>query len=721
MDSNESIAKLQPFVQALQETTRRCERLMQILSVLRQMDELDDPTLTLAEICRRMVEPIAFDLAAENCSLFLLDETGEYLELRAAYSPFEDRAKAYAPGAWRGSRFKIGEGIVGTVAKTRRPLRVNDTEKDPKYVTLPNGNVQVRSLLAYPLLNKSNVIGVLNLSHSEPNRFTTESENALSFIAQRAAQILASHHLAEQLRQSEEHYRLATQNAGDAFLIFDAEGRITSVNPAVEAISQVPQEDFLSGKTTWEERIVPEDRLRFVAAQNRLLKTGEPVTIQYRLLDKDNNIHHLEQRSSPFRDANGKIVGVISVARDITERILAEEERRALEAQVQHLQKLESLGILASGIAHDFNNLLVGIMGNAGLALGKIPPDSAAVPYLEKIESTSRRAADLTREMLAYCGKGNFCVGPVHLGSLVCEMGNLLEASIGKGVVIKYDFSENIPLIQGDAAQIQQIVMNLITNASDAIGDTEGLITVRLYVTYCRKDDLISAYHTESAEEGEYVCLEVSDTGAGMDEATRLRIFDPFFTTKHAGRGLGLAAVLGIVRAHKGAIKVVSKPGKGSTFTVLFPTLSPDAVFATPTPKRPDISVENWRGSGTILVVDDEPNIREIAEAALADFGFEVLTAGDGREAVETFRAHAEKIRAVLLDLTMPVMDGQEAFEEISAIRNDVPVILSSGYTESESVGRFNTRPPDAFIQKPFWPSELVKKFREVLEKPPAE
>ncbi len=714
--SEDITARLQPFVQALQDTTRRCERLMQILSILRQMDDLDDPTMTLTEICRRLVEAIAFELAAENCSLFLLDDAGETLELRAACSPFEDRGKAFAPGAWSGSRFRVGEGIVGTVAKTRKSLRVNDTEKDKKYVSVPNGRVQARSLLTFPLLMREELIGVLNLSHSEPNFFTNESENALSFIAHRAAQILASHRLSERLRQSEEHYRLATKNAGDAFIIFNAEGNIIDINPAGESISGISRSDFLKGDTTWENRIFPEDRPKFVAAQDRLLRTGEFHTLAYRLMDKQGDIHYVEQRSSPFRDAAGNITGVISVVRDVTERVKAEEEHRKLEAQVQHLQKLESLGILSSGIAHDFNNLLVGIMGNAGLALSKLPPDSPAISYLEKIDATSRRAAELTREILAYSGKGSFALGPVHLATLVCEMGCLLEASIGKGVALRYEFDKDIPLIFGDRAQIQQIIMNLITNASDAIGDNEGLITLKLECKRLSREDLTQTYINESLPEGEYVCLEVSDTGIGMDENTLAHIFDPFFTTKHSGRGLGLAAVLGIIRAHKGAIKVKSKPGHGTTFTVLFPILPAEEVPALIPPTTQRISIDNWKGDGTVLVADDEVNIREIAEAALADYGFRVITARDGREAVELFREHAPKIRAVLLDLTMPVMDGQEAFEEIYSIRQDVPVILSSGYSETEAVSRFENSRPHAFIQKPFWPSELVQKLREVLE-----
>lgn len=719
MVPDDGAAKLQQFVKALQDTTLRCERLMEILSILRQMDELNEPSLSLDEICRRILEPIAFELAAENCSLYLMDEQGERLELRAACSPFEERGKAYPAGGWTGSRFKVGEGIVGTVAKTRKPLRVSDAATEGAFLPIRNGRVQVRSLIAFPLLMRDKVIGVLNLSHSEPGFFTATNENALSFIAQRAAQILAWHTLWQRLRESEKHYRLATQNAGDAFFVFDKEGNIIHANPVVETISGIPPDRFIRGEALWEDRIVPEDRPRFVSGQDRLIRTGKSLTIKYRYLDAQDRLHYLEQRSSPFLDGSGNISGVVSVVRDVTDRVKAEEERRALEAQVQHVQKLESLGILAGGIAHDFNNLLVGIIGNAGLAIGKLPPDSPVLAYLEKVESAARRAAELTRELLAYSGKGTFVIGPVHLSNLARDIGHLLEAIIGKGVVLEYDCAEDVPFINGDAAQLQQVLMNLITNASDAIGDNEGRILLRIRSSHFDREYLSRTYIDEDLAEGEYVCLDVSDTGCGMNEKTLARMFDPFFTTKFAGRGLGLAAVLGIVRSHRGAIQVHSEPGRGTTVTVLFPALkSDDPAFASRPPTTAPESEDSWHGSGAVLVADDEPNIREVAQAALGDIGFEVLTAADGREAVELFRANAARIRAVLLDLTMPVMGGKEAFEEIHEIRPDVPVILSSGYAESEAVSRFEDKAPKAFIQKPFWPTELIGKFREVLEDP---
>lgn len=413
----------------------------------------------------------------------------------------------------------------------------------------------------------------------------------------------------------------------------------------------------------------------------------------------------VQQRTADLATINEQL------KQEIAERQKAEEERRQLEAKVQQAQKLESLGVMAGGIAHDFNNLLVGILSSAGVALMKLPEDAPARRSIERIEKAALRAADLTHQMLAYSGKGKFDVQAIDLSALVEEMIHLLETAISKKAVVQYDFADELPLIEADPTQIRQVIMNLITNASEALGVSHGAILISTSVVHAAPEYLAEAYYADDLPEGQYVCLEVTDTGCGMDAGTLEKIFDPFFTTKFTGRGLGLAVVLGIVRGHRGAVIIDSHPGHGTTFSVLFPAAGKREHIPAP---RPEQSTK-WRGSGTILVVDDERDVRETTREILEESGFSVITAAEGHEGVAAFRKHGQQIVAVLLDVTMPHMDGEGALEEIHRIRADVPVILFSGYAEEEITLKFQGRQVAGFIHKPFLPSTLIEKIRQAL------
>ena len=439
----------------------------------------------------------------------------------------------------------------------------------------------------------------------------------------------------------------------------------------------------------------------------------------------------------PLFDSSGRIIGHLAVvdtkamenseqglsvlkvfaarAGAEVERQREEERRRNLEAKLQQALKLESLGVLAGGVAHDFNNLLMGMLGNAEIALQELPPESPARGELKNINTAALRAAELTKQMLAYSGKGKFVVQALNLSKLVEEMAHLLQVSISKNVVLKYNFADNLPAIEADAAQVRQVVMNLILNASEAVGEKRGIVAVSTSVIEADRSYLSKTYLDENLPEGCYVSLEVTDTGCGMDGQTQQKIFDPFFSTKFTGRGLGLAAVLGIVRGHGGALKIDSQPQRGSTFQVLFPASQQPAEETVGT----SAMEQKWRGSSVILVVDDEETVRIATKRILETRGFTVLTAEDGRAALQVFRSHVDEIAAVLLDLTMPHLDGEETFRELRGIRPDVRVILSSGYSEQEITKRFVGKGLDGFIQKPYGIRPLVEKIRQVLEAPP--
>ncbi len=397
---------------------------------------------------------------------------------------------------------------------------------------------------------------------------------------------------------------------------------------------------------------------------------------------------------------------------DISEKRKSEEEKQILEEQIQHSQKLESLGVLAGGIAHDFNNLLVGILGNAGLAAMKMDPETPGMDSILKIETAAQRAAELTNQMLAFSGKGKFIVEPINLNKLVEEMGHLLQAATAKNAVIRYNLEKELPSIEADSSQIRQVVMNLITNASDAVEGTSGVVTITSGSRECDRKFLAETLFGQDLAEGAYVFLEVSDTGHGMDKEVLDKIFDPFFTTKPMGRGLGMAAVLGIVKGHSGTIMLSSKPGSGTTFKIFFP--ASDKPYAEKTGMPADL--EGWRGDGTILVVDDEESVLDIAESILTDLGFTVLTAPDGREGLKMFKEKVDEIDLVILDMTMPHMGGVETFREMSRAKKDVKVILSSGFSEEDATAEFNDKGLMGFIQKPYLPAALINIVREALD-----
>jgi signal transduction histidine kinase/CheY-like chemotaxis protein len=394
--------------------------------------------------------------------------------------------------------------------------------------------------------------------------------------------------------------------------------------------------------------------------------------------------------------------------REMGEREMAEEGRRAIEAKVLEVQKLESLGVLAGGIAHDFNNLLVAILGNASLALLDLPEDSPARQSIADIEIASQRAGELARQMLAYSGRSRFQVEPIELGELVRELMTLLQVSIGKSVVIKLDLSKEPIIVDADAAQLRQVVMNLVINAADAIGERSGFVTIRVGQLRADAAYLADVHPDAELAAGHYAALEVSDTGMGMDTATQARIFDPFFTTKFTGRGLGLAAVLGIVRGHGGALRVYSEIGRGSTFRIVLP-------LSASSPAPVGDADEVWFGTGRVLAVDDDAMVRTVARRLLQSFGLTVVEAAGGREAIECFAAEPDAIDAILLDLTMPDVGGAEVVREVRAIRPDVPIVIMSGYHEDEAGAAFDGDGLAGFVQKPFTPADLAKRMRVAL------
>ncbi|HLH15842.1 MAG TPA: response regulator [Bryobacteraceae bacterium] len=387
-------------------------------------------------------------------------------------------------------------------------------------------------------------------------------------------------------------------------------------------------------------------------------------------------------------------------------------ERQRNEEHLVQAAKLESVGLLAGGIAHDFNNILTGVLGNASLVLDSLAEDDPNRSLLAEVVKSSERAADLTRQMLAFAGKGQFVLEPVDISHAIQDIAELLGASIPKSARLELRLAPNLPKFQADPRQLQQLALNLVINAGEATEGRDGRIAVESGIRDFAEP--VSAHGTFGAiESGRYVYLAVSDNGVGMDDATRLRIFDPFFSTKFTGRGLGLAAAMGIVRAHQGAIRVEGRSGEGSRFEALFPV---PAAEPAPQPPPHTAATAAARTGQTILVVDDEDIVRRTTSSVLERKGYRVLLAENGREAVDIFRAHAGRIALVLLDLTMPVMGGDEAARYLRTIRHDVPILVSSGYPESEVARRFSGIRIRGFVRKPYTAASLIEKIQAALQ-----
>ncbi len=481
----------------------------------------------------------------------------------------------------------------------------------------------------------------------------------------------------------------------------DASFRIQAWNPAAERLFGYSQAEALGRDPL--ELLPPSQGTDPVDVRRNLLaaESGTRTTLEHTPAGGQRIL--CDWYNTALRDEEGRFIGAIFQADDIT-------ERRQAESALRQAQKLESLGVLAGGIAHDFNNLLTAILGNAEVAKSLVQDHPVLQAALQRIEATTQRGADLARQLLAYAGKAHFAIQPIDLNTIILELGDLLAVSISKKVSISTFLQPNLPAVEADSAQFQQVVMNLVINASEAIGDKPGTVTLRTRGMNCTRADLAADFPGQVLEPSTYVRLDVEDDGCGMDAETIGRIFDPFFTTKFTGRGLGLSAMLGIVRGHHAGLRVHSRPGKGTTFTLLFPA----SKAALPVPLPP--SEVDEPVSGTVLVVDDESIIRDLARGALQGLGYRVLEARDGQEAVELFEAGLEPVDLVLLDMTMPRMGGAEAFRRIRTLAPATRVLLTSGYTQRESLESLVDLPPDGFLQKPFRIRELAGKVREVLQ-----
>ncbi|WP_321369867.1 response regulator [uncultured Desulfuromusa sp.] len=513
------------------------------------------------------------------------------------------------------------------------------------------------------------------------------------------------------LRSSEEKYRILMDNQSDAIFLHEKHPEkfscFAEVNKRAIENYGYSREEFLLLTVS---DIIPATEIQRMTDNGIIgdIEKNRWTSFETLHIRKSGEAFPVDVKTTQI-DWQGKKY-ILSTARDITERKKMQKREEQLEQQMLHAQKLESLGVLAGGIAHDLNNILMVILGHSDLATGKLSKDAPAMEHLDQVKKSARKAADLANQMLAYSGRGKFVVEPIDLSHLIEEMEHMLSVSISKKAVLRYDLNNLLPSINADATQMRQIIMNLVINASDAIGDKSGVIAISTGCMDCDRNYLSEVWLDENLPEGMYVYLEVADTGCGISKINIAKIFDPFFTTKFTGRGLGMSSVLGIVRGHKGAIKIYSEVGKGTTMKVLFPASDLPAVLYDNVG-----TIENFDISGTVLLVDDEEAMRSLGKNMLETFGLEVLTAADGREALKVYETHQDKILFVLMDLTMPHMDGEDAYRELRRINPSIKVIMSSGYNEQDVAQKFMGKGMAGFLKKPYQLSELQKAIQELF------
>jgi len=556
----------------------------------------------------------------------------------------------------------------------------------------------VTDCVVAPIRHEGRLIGVLTgLQFGGDWRCRREDVAWLEAVAGLLVEVVVAGRMFEALRRSEQRYRRIVTTTQEGVWTVDATQRTSFVNQRMaEIVGYSPAE--LLGRPLLD--FVPPEDAAMLASKFAERRGGVHDRYEHQLTRKDGSRVVVQASTSPLLDDDGSFVGALAMVRDVT-------ELRQLAARVLHGQKLESLSVLAGGVAHDFNNLLAAVLGNVGVARAELPAESPAQALLEDAEAAASRAASLTAQMLAYAGKGRFVVQRMSLNQLIAEQAPLLHAVIAPRARLEMEFAADLPDIEGDAPQIRQVVMNLITNASDALGEEAGVITVQTSVLEVDPAVLARAYLGESLGPGRHVCLTVHDTGCGFEAAAQTRIFDPFFTTKFAGRGLGLAAVLGILRGHRGAVLVESSPGTGARFRVLLPCASP---LPAPT-QSPAVPVA--RRDAMVLVVDDEAGVRTAARRVLERAGLRVCVAADGREAISMFAAMPGEIDAVLLDMTMPYLRGDEVYRELRRIRPEVRVVLSSGFSDPALVADIGGQV--GFLAKPWTPQALLAAVEAAL------
>lgn len=592
--------------------------------------------------------------------------------------------------------------IVDTIARAKQATKQNPPCLVLTDYRLPDGEgiELVASAGQWPVIimtsqgNEQLAVEVIKRGAQD---YIVKSPESLAIMAHIVLRALKSWALLQEKRQTDEAVRRGKRDwertfdaVPDLISIIDSHRTILRVNKAMAARCGLSV-DKMIGRKCYEMVHGVETIPAFCPG----LALGKDGLIHNHEIEEKRLNGTFDITVSPLIDEDGQVTSFVHIMRDITERKAVQEEKLALERQFQQTQKLESLGVLAGGIAHDFNNILAVILCNCSLLKQQPQMGNELIP---EIAIAAERAADLCRRMLIYAGKAQFIPTRIKMAELVSEMCKMLRATISQKISLHSDLAEELPVITGDASQLRQIVMNLIINAAEAIGEEQGEIKVALRQTEIGAQGGDVDFFSVAIPAGSYLCLEITDNGCGMDLEIQRRIFEPFYTTKFTGRGLGMSAVLGIITTHNGMFQLHSQPGQGTAFKIYLPVQNSPSTGQS----QAEGSIPAWRGSGTILLAEDENQLREIAKALIEHLGFAVIEAANGQAALQLYREHAAAIDLVVTDIDMPIMNGYELFNALKRIDRALPIILSSGFGDLCVTEQITEGEVSGYLSKPY-------------------
>ncbi len=668
-----------------------------------QIATIANSDISLDDLYRTIHLVVSDLMEAKNFYIALWDR--EHNTLLLPY--FVDEKDKY-----NGLPYPAVKGLTEYVLRTGQAQLIDDTNHERLIQTGIVSLIGPRSKiwLGVPLKNNEETFGAIVVqSYEDRDIYTEQEKQFLEFVSgQIASAIRRKQAEAERIKLTaklEQHVSMLQAilfSTPDFFHIYDLNGRFLFVSDSAAAVLGLSSADMI-GKTWTELGIDNTAVQRFLLERDQLLATGIPITGESTITTQTGESRIFEYAINAVRNKQGQITMLVATSREITERKRAEEALR-------HTQKIESLGILAGGVAHDFNNLLVAMLGQTSLALTKLPPSHNAYAHIEKAVKAAERASELTKQLLAYSGRGQFAIKSLNINTLILENQHLLDIALPPHGALTLHLGDNLPLIDADPGQIQQVVMNLILNAAEALETQTGHIIVETTVKDITAEDEVYWLRTnQHLTPGAYVSFTVTDNGAGMDAETLARIFDPFYTTKFTGRGLGLAAVLGIVRGHQGGLRVSSQPLVGTTFELVFPV----STSQSPLPAQETSAIP--ASSGIVLVIDDEAPVLEAVQDILEMHGIEVLTAANGRLGIHVYQTHQDTIDLVLLDWSMPEMNGAQTLNALVQLNPNVRIVLTSGYSEMEITDKLQFKQLVGYLQKPYTLHKLADEITRHL------